>query len=36
MELLEDEADFFGAIADHLALAEFRELDAINDDAAGG
>ena len=35
MKLLEDEADFFGAIADHLVFAEFREIGAVDDHAAG-
>ncbi len=36
MELLKDEADFFGAIANELIFVEFGEIGAIDDDAAGG
>ena len=36
MKLLEDEADFFGAVANHLVFGEFGEVGAIDDDAAGG
>src|ERR1700730_13860353 len=35
MKLLEDEADLFGAVADHLVFAEVSEGDAVHDDAAG-
>jgi len=34
--LLKDEADFFGAVADELAVIEFRKIDAIDDDVTGG
>ena len=36
VELLEDEADFFGAVTDQGIFAEFREIDAVHYDAAGG
>src|SRR5580704_5730430 len=35
VKLLEDEADFFGAVANHLVLGGLREIDNIDDDAAG-
>ena len=35
VELLEDEADFFGAIANELIFGEFGEIGAVDDDAAG-
>src|SRR5260370_5139696 len=34
MELLENETDFLGAVANELIFAEFREIDAIDDDAS--
>src|SRR5262249_44300284 len=36
MELLKDEADLLGAIADESIFVESGEVDAIDDDAAGG
>ncbi len=36
MKLLEDEADFFGAVADELRFGEFCEIGAIDDYSAGG
>src|SRR3989454_275172 len=36
MELLEDEADFFGAVAHQFGFAEAREVGAIHENAAGG
>ena len=35
MKLLKDEADFFGAVADELAVTEFCEIHAIDNDVAG-
>src|SRR5271169_2138878 len=35
VKLLEDEADLFGAVADHFVLAELREVDAIDNYATG-
>src|ERR1700687_4944198 len=34
MKLLKNEADFFGAIADHLVFAKFRKVYAVHNDAA--
>ncbi len=36
VELLEDEANFFGAVADQGVFVEFCEIDAVHYDAAGG
>ena len=36
MKLLENEADFFGAVTDEFVFTEFRKVDAIDDHAAGG
>src|SRR5262249_52873816 len=35
MELLEDEAHFFSAVADEIVFGESREVGAVDDDAAG-
>src|SRR4029077_710706 len=35
MKLLKDKADFFSAVTNQIAFVELREIDAIDDDAAG-